>query len=541
METIGTLLAGLGLFFIGIKTVSSQLKKIASRRFRLLIAAWTKSKFLSAVWGFSSGAVTQSTSGATFILVSLISSGLLSVRSAFPIIIWANIGTSTLVLLTVLDIKLLVFYLIGIAGLMFAFNKPVRLSNTSGVLYGIGILFFGLVLLKQSAEPLAASEWFRQVLISTQDSLILAFFIGAVLRVVAQSSSAVSVLAIAMTLGGLFTVDQTIMIIYGTNVGASLTTYFLSFNLKGTTKQVAIFQVLLNLLGALIFIPLLYIENSGVPMVKALVFSLTSDISKQMAYVYILNKVVSGALAASFLSPVYKFLQKFWAPTKEEEFTRLHYIHDYALQDPSSALELVEKEQERLIKYFPHYIDSIRNSSAYDSGLLHNSYNTVSQELQNFLTELVNSGLSQETSERLINLQNRQSYIVSLENNLYEFSKLVLLKNYSDKLEPLLNNFIEGLDALLLTAAEAVESREHTDIEILFHVTADKGDLMERIRKTYLDRELSLEYEDKAILLFLTNIFERIVWMLNQVSRLLNKNLETAKRGNPSKSIIISE
>lgn len=104
---LATLIAGLGLFFTGVHLVATHLKQLTSRRFRLLVSKWSESAWLAGLWGALSGAVAQSSAAIAFIVVSLISSGMMPVRNGIPIILWSNPGVSTIVFLAVLRIELL--------------------------------------------------------------------------------------------------------------------------------------------------------------------------------------------------------------------------------------------------------------------------------------------------------------------------------------------------------------------------------------------------------------------------------------------------
>src|SRR5437867_995852 len=232
LEIFGSFLAGIGLFFTGVKLVSSNLKQMTSRRFRLLVSRWTGNGWRAGLLGAVAGAVTQSASAIAFLIISLISSGLITVRNALPIMTWANVGLSSLVLLATLNIELMILYLIGIAGVCFAFDKPAKSRTAMAALFGIGLLFLGLQTVRMGTAPLEKLSWFQLLLNRTHSSYAFAFVVGALLTFVAQSSVAVSLIAITMTGAGLFTTDQTIMLIYGTNVGDSCITWFLSSGLK---------------------------------------------------------------------------------------------------------------------------------------------------------------------------------------------------------------------------------------------------------------------------------------------------------------------
>ena len=534
MEILGTFLAGLGLFFIGVKTVTKNLKESSSRKFKLLLSKWTNSSILTSFVGFLSGTVTQSSAGATFILVGLISSGLLTVRAALPLINWANIGTSSLIFFAALDIKVMVFYLIGLAGLIMAFNKPLKLVKLSGLLYGIGLLFFGLILLKQSSGIVSESEIVKSFLLNTKGSFLLALVAGIILRIIAQSSSAVSVIAITMAGSGLFSIEQTMMIIYGTNIGAGASTYFMSSNLSGSSKQIALFQVWLNYIGAILFVPLLYVEYYfNIPLIRDLAVSIGSNLAEQMAFVYLFNKLFTGILLSPFYKQITNKLEKVCKPSEEDEISKSKYLTEFSLEDPDTALLLIEKEQNRLVNYFTNYLDYLRlklnkQKKVISPKAINNGITTGIAEIQDYLTDLVDKDISHFTSEKLINLQNRHGHIEALNDTLHEFVKTIKKNEYSEELKSLIENLIEGTDTILLTLISCMKNKDLMEIEIVSIMTSSKSDLMEKIRKNYLTQDKLLNETDKITLLMITNIFEKIVWLSGSVAKLLTKDLKSS-------------
>lgn len=100
----------------------------------------------------------------------------------------------------------------------------------------------------------------------------------------------------------------------------------------------------------------------------------------------------------------------------------------------------------------------------------------------------------------------------------------------SDNLKALFLNFVEGLDAILLTAADAVMTLNKSDVDTLVQITADRGGLMDNIRETYLSSEHQLSPNDKTLLLYITNLFELIVWLLRRQATGLGTESNTPPR-----------
>jgi len=85
-------------------------------------------------------------------------------------------------------------------------------------------------------------------------------------------------------------------------------------------------------------------------------------------------------------------------------------------------------------------------------------------------------------------------------------------------------NIVESLDAIFLTAIETTESGDGDDLDILITLTSDRGQLMEKIRRIYLSSEKDLSPEERSLILYITNLFERSVWMLGRYGMFLSQN-----------------
>ncbi len=77
-----SLIAGLGMFFVGLYFLTEHLKMLSGRRLRERIATWTKQPLLGVMWGGVFIAITQSTAATMFILISMMRSGMMTVKQA---------------------------------------------------------------------------------------------------------------------------------------------------------------------------------------------------------------------------------------------------------------------------------------------------------------------------------------------------------------------------------------------------------------------------------------------------------------------------
>jgi phosphate:Na+ symporter len=520
-ETIATMLAGIGLFFTGVKIVSSSLKKMASRKFRLLMANWTGNTFLRGFWGFMSGAISQSSSNTTFILISLVSSGVLTVSSSLPIVAWSYVGNALLIFLVAFNIKLGILFLLGITGISYGLSRSHERQNFYSALFGISLLLYGFFMLKAGAKPFAELDIIQNIIRDSAKSLIIPFVVGALLRFIAQSSSTVTILLMTLAHAGILSLEQVAFGIYGTYVGSGLTVIFFSTNIKGTPKQISYFQAFFDFFGAFLMVSLLVVEIFGdIPIVLRFVEMLSTDIDQQVAYIFLIRQLLPALMISSFTAPISVLLEKISPATEEEDYSKLKYIYDQALYDPETALDLIEKEQQRVLQRFPMMLDFIRPHENPKGKLtlkgLNDSTIQLNDEIDSFTTNLVNMNISHSSSERLLNIQNRQSLLESLRENIYSISVTITDANLSKELLPLFNNMIEALHTILLTMADVAKNKEDMDIRILLEITQDRGSMMEEIRKSHMTGEYELVAADRPVLLFVTDLFQRSIWMIRR-------------------------
>jgi phosphate:Na+ symporter len=238
LPVIGALVAGLGLFFVGLNFLTEHLKMLSGRRLRERIATWTKRPLMGVLWGGVFIAITQSTAATMFILVSMLRAGMVTVAQSLPMIIGVNVAAGLIVLILVFDIKVAILFLLGLAGIVYTRDKARGLRAAAGAVFGISLLFFGLNTMQAGVAPLAETEWFESALQWTKGSYLLGFAIGVGLSFLVQSSLAVVVLTIALQQSGLFSLSESIMIVYGGNVGSSVLSLVLSASMSGQSKQI---------------------------------------------------------------------------------------------------------------------------------------------------------------------------------------------------------------------------------------------------------------------------------------------------------------
>lgn len=540
-EVLASLTAGLGLFFLGLYLVSTGLQESTSRTLRSLIRRSTTSRLSCAVTGVVAGAIMQSTSAVTTVLGSMATSGMITIGQAIPIVAFANVGTTVLVFAGALDIRVAVMFAVGVAGIIFSLTSEFRWKALSSVVLGVALLLYGGDLMTAAASGVERANWFSGVLQSMHGSTLTALGLGTAASFLTQSTTAVALMAVALANAGLLDLGEAMAMVYGANLGSTLIRMLLTQGCTGILRQVSRFQDFFKIAGTALFLSLFYLERmTSMPMVEALVSGIAHRVPLQLALVNLMLNGSMALLAAVFSTPVVKIVKKTWPPSVTETLSVPKYVSQDAVGDPATAIDLLEKEQMRVLKRTREYLTLARpdgpKAERLDPAALHRSFQLLFQEIDHFHVALVGRHIDVETSERLGNVHGRQKLLELVEDSLQQLSASILDAPPSTKLEALTGNFIEALDFLLMFAGDAARTLDRGRAEFLFDLSSDRGDMMGGIRGLHLSPDQALTPDEKALLLRLTTLFERIVWMLQRYAELLLKNLGESETPAPSQS-----
>src|SRR6202035_2587965 len=120
--TIAPFLAGLGLFFCGVHFIAVNITPLAGRRFRAILTRVANRPWLAAATGVMAGVITQSTSAVTYVVIGLVTGGILDKRRAILVPTWSHVGASILVILVAIDFRIAASYVVALAGFAIYFG-----------------------------------------------------------------------------------------------------------------------------------------------------------------------------------------------------------------------------------------------------------------------------------------------------------------------------------------------------------------------------------------------------------------------------------
>ncbi|MBI3562943.1 MAG: Na/Pi cotransporter family protein [Gammaproteobacteria bacterium] len=519
--------AGLGLFFVGINVLSDHLKSFGKPYVAGIIKTLAKNDLAAILSGVIAGTITNSGKAVTFSLTGFITAGMLTTRAALPIIIGGSLGSSFLVLWVSIDFAVLELFILGVAGILFQFGdmKSTRMKLLAGVLLGLGLIFYGLDMLKGGAAPLKDAPAFIAFVSDARGYWLTAFALGAIGAFITQSGSSLSIIVIAFVNAGLLDFDQSVMFVYGTNVGSGISTAMLSLGVAGTAKQMVIFHALVKLAGSMVLIPLLYVEvYLGVPLAKALAAKMAEGLGPQIGVIYLSYEFVSGMLLLVLMSAIIPVLNYFFPPTQEEKLSAIKYLRNFSTRSPELGTVHIKKELARIIKRAPRYLDMLRDEIAANQKIretiLYEANAAVQKEIQECIAALLKTNLNKRQTDQLLIQHTLAEASVTLDKKLLQFVKTIREHKKSILPDEFVYNLTESLHLMLFSVTECIQVESSFDARYLVIMTENRDRVVERLKQKYLlgsDDLSNTAARKKVIDLILC--YEQILWTLNKIAK----------------------
>jgi phosphate:Na+ symporter len=541
MQAVAPFLTGLGLFFCGVHFVSTNLVPLAGRRFRALLTRLGKRPWLAALFGSAAGVITQSTNAVTSVIIGLVSGGLVDKRRAILIPTWAHVGTSVLVILVAVDLRVAASYLVAITGcaVYFGFDRNDRVRYAVGTLLGLGLLLLGMTMLKSGAAPLRDYLVEEGLMASAAKSPLFLLALGAGLSLICQSSSVAGALAVAGSSAGLVDLSGACWLIYGANLGSGANYALLAKTHRGEAAQIALMQVVQKFAGFTVALLIMGIERAtGDRLIENFVSSLSTALSGQVAWVFLLYQLAGSSVCTAFAAPIIALLERAAPPSDLQELSKPAYLIDDALVEPSFAIELVGREEQRLLQRLPTMLDGVRadaEGTPIPAATLRTAGTAVTRAMAGYLESINEGSLDRTEREKVVRLQHRTANLNALHETLDEFVSACLTARQWPSSGLVADQMIESLHALLNSLVDAATSDDPADHEMILALLGHRDEMMERMRQRVLREDPNMPPKPQEALFAATMLFERVVWLARRSAILLTPE-RAGRNGAPAGS-----
>lgn len=252
-------LGGLGLFILGMKSMSEGLQKLAGERLRRSVEKVTGNRLTAALMGSCLASLLQSSSAASILVIGFVNAGLISIYQALGVLLGTGLGATLAIQFIAFKVSLLALPAIFLGVLLTFFSKKRRLVYLGNLLLGGGLVFLGLQIMEAGFSPISQNDLLRGLHNRFLSWRVSAALLGAFLTFLIQSSSAATGVVIAMTGSGLIGYETGAAMVVGEVLGTSLVAVVASINGSLAAKRTALLYFLINAVAVaavLLFFPL---------------------------------------------------------------------------------------------------------------------------------------------------------------------------------------------------------------------------------------------------------------------------------------------
>lgn len=349
------LLAGVGIFIVGMNFMGDALEKSAGSGMKRLLEKISNNRISGVGIGAGVTAIIQSSSATSVMVIGLVNAGVMTLMQATPIIMGANVGTTITGVLVALknDYFNMIMYLLAFAGVMMSFFKKEKIKIAGSLCCGLGLIFVGLEVM--SSEQAFGNPLVEKLFINifrTIDFPLLLIFVGIIFTALIQSSSAATGVVITMVGAGILSLDLALFIVLGANIGTCVTALLASVGANANSKRVALIHFTFNVIGTAIFTAIIWLFKDNVVNLLVSILPGEDIMSAQMRLSVF--HVIFNLSTTCMLLPFVKHLVKLSCmiikdKNENAESLTLKYVDDRLLSMPPVALMQVKKEMDYML------------------------------------------------------------------------------------------------------------------------------------------------------------------------------------------------
>jgi phosphate:Na+ symporter len=304
LQVILGVTAGLALFLYGVTRLSISLKKIAGERLKRILEHCTYNVFVAIVSGTIVTILLDSSSVTIIMIIALVNAKLVTFHRAIGVIMGANIGTTVSSQIFAFQIDEYSAILLIVGFLVYFVTRKKIIKYVGLVLFGFGLIFFGLGMMGEAVTPLKNSDQFTHWLVSLQNPVKGVFF-GALLTLIIQSSSATMGIVISLANQNILSLATGVSVMLGAEIGTCADTLVASLGRSKDALRAGIFHLAFNVASVCIGL-ILYRQLAAI----AVFLSPGADAARQIANAHVLFNVGGVLLFCWFTKPIAQALKR---------------------------------------------------------------------------------------------------------------------------------------------------------------------------------------------------------------------------------------
>jgi phosphate:Na+ symporter len=534
------ILGGLAIFIYGMNLMGDGLQKAAGERMRRILEILTGNPIMGVLVGALVTALTQSSSATTVMVIGFVSAKLMTLTQAISVILGANIGTTFMAQLIAFKIGNYAYLIAAIGFVIYFFFKKRTLKYIGQSMFAFGLLFIGLNIMSDVTKPLAQSPEFTKIIMQLGENPVLGVLVGTISTMVVQSSGAI--IAVLQNLASqpmsdgvhsLISLETAIPILFGSNIGTTITALLASIGAKVNAKRAAVAHSIFNIFGTLVFIWFVKYYAVFIRMISPK-GNEVDVISRQIANAHTFFNVLNTVIWIPFiwlLARIVTFLVK--GDEEDGIEKRVIYLDYRVISNPIVSMNLATKELARMAKMAQQMMMNARQafvmSNMEHAKKVHeieDIIDIVQTEIIKYLsTMLSRSSLTERQSIRLAGLMHVTNDIERIGDHCQNIAEFAEWKQ-EDKI-PFSQEALEEItDAFILVNTmvdDSIHALHDGDVDLAKKVLLEEEEvdkLEENLRYRHLERLTSGLCDPKAAVIFieLIHTLERIADHSNNIA-----------------------
>jgi phosphate:Na+ symporter len=490
------LVGGVALLIWAVRLVRTGAMRAFGASLRRTLQSFTKNRFAAFGSGIAVTMVLQSSTATTLLVSSFAGQSLIAAAMALAVLLGANLGTALAAFVISLDLGWLWGLCLALGVTLYLANEAMdRARNIGRVLVGIGLILLALVELQTAAAPLARSETFRVVLGALGNEPLLAVLVAVAATWLTHSSIAVILLIATFAASGLFPPATALTLVIGANLGNALIPVLDQLGAPAGQRRAAIGNLATRLLLALAVLPF-------VGPLSGWLLALPSPDPRLAIEFHVLLNLVGALVFLPFVGPAAKLVERFMpAGGAATEAVAPRYLDPNALDSPTEALagamrealrlgdrvEVMLRDTMRLLEK-----DELKLSRAIaqaDDGV-----DSIHEAIKLYLVKVSRNELSEGESRRLVEIitliTNLEHIGDIIDKNLRDLAEKKIRKRFTFSPEGLdeIREFHQRVASALALALNVFATRDLTLARQLFADKAVMRDAERRATESHFQR-----------------------------------------------------
>jgi phosphate:Na+ symporter len=331
------LISGVTFLIFGLSLASDSLQQLAANQIRKILNQLRDNAYMGVMVGALLTLLMQSAGAVTATLVNLGTARVLTLGQVMSVILGSAVGASLTVWLISLHISSfgLPLFIIGFS--VSFLGKSTQVKRWFELLMAIGLMFFGLELIGLGGKAFQAIPEFGEVIHFLHENWLVGFVVSAVLTSLFHSSTAMLGIVMGLVSSGAMTVGESVVFIYGANIGTTSTALMAAMNANYLGRRIAWANLLFRIAAVVIFIPF-----AG-PTAK-FVSSLGGGPSSEIAIFYLILNLAGVVVFFPLRHFGVVLVEKFVTPREGEEEFGVRFLKRSNYESFSLALAHAKRE-----------------------------------------------------------------------------------------------------------------------------------------------------------------------------------------------------